>query len=67
MEPMDDLSDADLERYARHVILDEIGEEGQIALLQSKVCIVGAGGLGSLGKRYRHLKTSAPRFFLPLS
>lgn len=47
MQPMDDLSDADLERYARHVILDEIGEEGQVALLQSKVCIVGAGGLGS--------------------
>ena len=44
---MEELSDADLERYARHVILDEIGEEGQIALLRSKVCIVGAGGLGS--------------------
>ncbi len=44
---MDELSDADLERYARHVILDEIGEEGQIALLEAKVCVVGAGGLGS--------------------
>lgn len=44
---MEELSDADLERYARHVILDEIGEEGQVALLKSKVLIVGAGGLGS--------------------
>jgi molybdopterin/thiamine biosynthesis adenylyltransferase len=44
---MEELSDADLERYARHVILDEIGEEGQVVLLRSKVCIVGAGGLGS--------------------
>jgi len=44
---MEELSDADLERYARHVILDEIGEEGQIRLLESKVCVVGAGGLGS--------------------
>lgn len=44
---MEELSDADLERYARHVILDEIGEDGQIALLQASVCVVGAGGLGS--------------------
>lgn len=44
---MDELSDADLERYARHAILDEVGEDGQVALLQAKVCIVGAGGLGS--------------------
>ncbi len=44
---MEELSDADLERYARHVILDEIGEDGQISLLQASVCVVGAGGLGS--------------------
>ena len=42
-----DLSDADLERYARNVILDEIGEEGQLRLLSAKVAIIGAGGLGS--------------------
>ena len=43
----DELTDAELERYARHVILDEVGEEGQLKLLQSKVLVVGAGGLGS--------------------
>lgn len=35
------------ERYVRHCILPEIGEEGQKKLLQSKVGILGAGGLGS--------------------
>lgn len=43
----DELTDAELERYARHVILDEVGEEGQIKLLESRVLVVGAGGLGS--------------------
>ena len=45
--PDDELSDADLERYARHAILGEVGEEGQAKLLAARVCIVGAGGLGS--------------------
>ena len=35
-----------LERYARHIAMPEVGEEGQIKLLQSKVFLVGAGGLG---------------------
>ena len=43
----DDLTDDELERYARHVILEEVGEEGQIKLLDSKVLVVGAGGLGA--------------------
>jgi adenylyltransferase/sulfurtransferase len=43
----DDLTDDELERYARHVILEEVGEEGQIKLLESKVLVVGAGGLGA--------------------
>lgn len=34
-------------RYARHLILPEIGEEGQRKLLNAKVLIVGSGGLGS--------------------
>ncbi len=42
-----ELSDAQFERYARHLILDEVGEEGQARLLASKVLVVGAGGLGS--------------------
>ena len=44
--PME-LTDAQFERYARHLILDEVGEEGQEALLAAKVLVVGAGGLGS--------------------
>ena len=35
------------ERYNRHLILDEIGEEGQQRLLNAKVLVVGAGGLGA--------------------
>ncbi|HLY58410.1 MAG TPA: molybdopterin-synthase adenylyltransferase MoeB [Stellaceae bacterium] len=42
-----DLSDAQFHRYARHLILDEIGEAGQERLLASRVLVVGAGGLGS--------------------
>ena len=42
-----EITDEQLLRYARHVILDEVGEEGQAALLASKVLVVGAGGLGS--------------------
>jgi adenylyltransferase/sulfurtransferase len=42
-----ELSDEQLLRYARHVVLDEVGEEGQATLLASSALIVGAGGLGS--------------------
>lgn len=42
-----EISDAQLLRYARHVVLDEVGEEGQARLLASRVLVVGAGGLGS--------------------
>lgn len=35
-----------IERYARHLVLKEIGGPGQAALLEAKVAIVGAGGLG---------------------
>jgi len=41
------LTDDQEMRYARHLILDEVGEEGQEKLLASKVLVVGAGGLGS--------------------
>ena len=40
-------SDAELDRYARHIMLREIGGEGQRRLKQAKVAVVGAGGLGS--------------------
>jgi len=36
-----------LERYSRHFLLGEVGEEGQAKLLQSRVLCLGAGGLGS--------------------
>ncbi len=36
-----------LQRYSRHIILPEVGEQGQIKILKAKVFIVGAGGLGS--------------------
>ncbi len=42
-----ELTDDQFERYARHLILDEVGEEGQAALLAAKVLVVGAGGLGA--------------------
>jgi adenylyltransferase/sulfurtransferase len=44
---MDQLSDAEKSRYSRHIILDEVGEKGQLLLKQAKVLIVGAGGLGA--------------------
>ncbi|HEX7387050.1 MAG TPA: molybdopterin-synthase adenylyltransferase MoeB [Castellaniella sp.] len=44
MQPLDD---ARLMRYARHILLDELGIEGQEKLLAASVLIVGAGGLGS--------------------
>ncbi|RMH03606.1 MAG: adenylyltransferase, partial [Aquificota bacterium] len=36
-----------IKRYARHIILPEVGGKGQEKLLNSKVLVVGAGGLGS--------------------
>jgi molybdopterin/thiamine biosynthesis adenylyltransferase/rhodanese-related sulfurtransferase len=46
------LSPAELSRYSRHILLDEIGVEGQRRLAASKVLIVGAGGLGSPAALY---------------
>lgn len=40
------LTDAQLERYARHIVLKEIGGAGQARLLGAHVVIVGAGGIG---------------------
>src|SRR5207244_5983421 len=40
------------QRYARHLIIPEIGERGQLQLLNSKVLLVGAGGLGSPAALY---------------
>ncbi len=47
-----ELSAEEKARYNRHIILPEIGEEGQLKIKQSKVLVVGAGGLGSPVLRY---------------
>jgi len=41
------LSDDDLERYARHIVLREVGGVGQAKLKAARVLVIGAGGLGS--------------------
>lgn len=46
------LTKAQSNRYARQLVLPEIGETGQLKLLQSKVLIIGAGGLGSPAALY---------------
>lgn len=46
------LSNEQLERYARHIILKDVGVRGQKKLLESKVLIIGAGGLGSPAALY---------------
>ena len=40
-------SNEQLERYSRHIILKEVGAKGQKKLLNAKVLIIGAGGLGA--------------------
>ena len=42
----EDLSSKELDRYSRQVMLEEIGYNGQLKLKNSKVCVVGTGGLG---------------------
>lgn len=42
-----EFSDDQIERYARHIILKEVGGAGQESLLKAKVLVIGAGGLGS--------------------
>lgn len=41
------MSDEQLERYARHIVLREVGGAGQAKLLAARVLVIGAGGLGS--------------------
>ena len=41
-----------LERYSRHIILKEVGAKGQKKLLNAKVLIIGAGGLGAPAALY---------------
>ena len=40
------LNDDDFMRYSRHLLMDDIGESGQEKLINSRILIVGLGGLG---------------------
>ena len=42
-----DLDSTELDRYSRHIFLDRVGVDGQAALLDASVLVIGAGGLGS--------------------
>lgn len=46
------MNDDQLLRYSRHILLPEIGVEGQSAFLKARVLVVGAGGLGSPAAMY---------------
>ncbi len=42
-----DLSENEIQRYSRHILLPEVGGTGQVALKNASVLVVGAGGLGA--------------------
>lgn len=46
------LSSDQRHRYSRHILLPEVGQEGQLKLLDAKVLLIGAGGLGSPAALY---------------
>ncbi len=46
------LDDAKRARYSRHLLIPEVGEAGQIRLLDSRILLIGAGGLGSPAALY---------------
>jgi len=46
------VNDAQLLRYSRHILLNELGDTGQDCLLQSHALVLGAGGLGSAAALY---------------
>jgi molybdopterin/thiamine biosynthesis adenylyltransferase len=48
----DAMSEAELERYARHIVIPEIGGAGQMRLRGAKVLVIGAGGLGAPALQY---------------
>jgi adenylyltransferase/sulfurtransferase len=52
LQPALTLSDAQLDRYARHIVLKEVGGGGQKKLLAATVAVVGAGGIGAPAIQY---------------
>ena len=49
---MIDLTEDQIERYSRHILLQDVGLEGQEKILNARVLIVGAGGLGAPAAMY---------------
>ena len=47
-----DFTDEQIERYSRHIMLPEVGGVGQVKMLEAKVLLIGAGGLGSPAAYY---------------
>ena len=47
VQPTDALSDSQLQRYSRHLVIPGFGEEAQRRLANARVLVIGAGGLGS--------------------
>lgn len=52
VEPADELTPEELRRYARHLLIGELGEVGQRRLKNARVLVIGAGGLGSPAVMY---------------
>ncbi len=52
VESPPNLTEAQRDRYSRHLLLPEVGEAGQVKLLSAKVLLLGAGGLGSPAALY---------------
>jgi molybdopterin/thiamine biosynthesis adenylyltransferase len=52
VEISESLDEAKRRRYSRHLLIPEVGEEGQLRLLQSRALLIGAGGLGSPASLY---------------
>ena len=46
------LNNVEKDRYSRNILLNEIGEKGQLKLINSSVLIIGAGALGSIVAMY---------------
>ena len=53
---MMELTSEQRRRYDRHIILDGMGRDGQRRLLDAKVLVVGAGGLGDIAIRYGYYR-----------
>jgi sulfur-carrier protein adenylyltransferase/sulfurtransferase len=52
VEIPDSIEDAQRRRYSRHLLIPEVGEAGQRKLLQARILLIGAGGLGSPASLY---------------